>query len=250
MTDAFRVIEASSLTKSFVIPSVRRVTVREHALDLFRTRPRERLVILDRINFSVRRGEAVGLMGRNGSGKSTLLKILTGIYAPDSGQLSVRGEVTPILELGVAFNPELDVIDNVYLLGTVMGLSLRDIRTRLDDLLEFAELQRFARQKVQHLSSGMIARLAYAVAFSAVHEILVLDEIFAVGDAAFQARCEARFRELSAAGYTIVLVSHDARTVARLCTRAVLLERGSVVEDGPAPRVADAYLRLLSTPVE
>ncbi len=250
MTDAFRVIEASSLTKSFVIPSVRRVTVREHALDLFRTRPRERLVILDRINFSVRRGEAVGLMGRNGSGKSTLLKILTGIYAPDSGQLSVRGEVTPILELGVAFNPELDVIDNVYLLGTVMGLSLRDIRTRLDDLLEFAELQRFARQKVQHLSSGMIARLAYAVAFSAVHEILVLDEIFAVGDAAFQARCEARFRELSAAGYTIVLVSHDTRTVARLCTRAVLLERGSVVEDGPAPRVADAYLRLLSTPVE
>ena len=250
MTGASPVIEASSLSKSFVIPSVRRSTVREHALDLFRTRPRERLVILDRIDFTVRRGEAVGLMGRNGSGKSTLLKILTGIYAPDSGRLAVRGQVTPILELGVGFNPELDVIDNIYLLGTVMGLSLRDIRLRMDDLLEFAELQRFARQKVQHLSSGMIARLAYAVAFSAVHEILVLDEIFAVGDAAFQARCEARFRELSDAGYTIVLVSHDAQTVARLCTRAVLLERGAVIEDGPAGRVADAYLRLLSTPAE
>ena len=250
MSETRFVIEAAGIRKSFVLPSVRRTTVREHALDFFRPRPKERLVILDGVDFQVRRGEAVGLMGRNGSGKSTLLKILTGIYLPDGGELSIRGQITPILELGVAFNPELDVVDNVYLLGTVMGLSLPEIRARLDELLGFAELERFARQKVQHLSSGMVARLAYAVAFSAVHEIVILDEIFAVGDAAFQARCEERFKELVDAGYTIVLVSHDPETIARLCTRAVLLEKGTVLAEGPAHCVAAEYTRLLSAAPE
>lgn len=250
MTEPSVVIEARSLSKSFLVPSVRRLTVREHALDLFRPRPSERIVILDGVDFRVRRGEAIGLMGRNGCGKSTLLKILTGIYAADSGDLVVDGEITPILELGVAFNPALDVIDNIYLLGTVMGLSLGEVRARIPELLDFAGLERFARQKVQHLSSGMIARLAYAIAFSHVHEIVVLDEIFAVGDAAFQARCEARFKELAAAGHTIVLVSHDAETIARLCDRAVLLERGAIVADGPAPMVAGEYLRLLQAPAQ
>ena len=250
MSTATLVIEATALSKSFRLPPVRRQTVREHALDLFRSQPMERISILDRLDFGVRRGESVGLMGRNGSGKSTLLKILTGIYAPDSGQLVVRGKITPILELGVAFHPELDVVDNIFLLGTAMGLSLAEIRRRLPEFLAFAELERFARQKVQHLSSGMAARLAYAIAFNSVQEIVLLDEIFAVGDAAFQARCEARFKELVAAGHTIVLVSHDHDTIARLCTRAVLLESGAIVDDGPAPRVAAAYLKLLSTRAE
>jgi ABC-2 type transport system ATP-binding protein len=240
------VIDVSNVSKTFAIPSVRRDTVREHALDLFRPRSVESLTVLDRVNFRVRRGESVAVMGRNGSGKSTLLKIVAGIYEPDEGHITITDEITPILELGVGFNPELDAVDNVFLLGTVMGLSLSEVRARLDSILRFAELERFARQKVQHFSSGMVARLAYAVAFSAVRDVLILDEIFAVGDAGFQARCEERYRELVAAGHTVLLVTHDPATVINLCSRAVLLEGGQVVMEGEATAVADEYVALLS----
>ena len=240
-------IDVSGVKKTFSIPTVRRETVREHALDLFRPRPAQRVTILDRISFQVRRGESVGLMGRNGCGKSTLLKIISGIYQPDAGTVAVTGEVTPILELGVGFNPELDAVDNVYLLGTVMGLTLAQVRSRLDEVLRFAELERFARLRVQHFSSGMIARLAYAVAFCAVREILILDEIFAVGDAAFQAKCAERYQVMVDAGHTVLLVSHDPDTIARLCDRALLLEHGAVLAQGSAATVAREYTRLLSS---
>jgi ABC-type polysaccharide/polyol phosphate transport system ATPase subunit/SAM-dependent methyltransferase len=241
-------IDVQSVSKAFRIPSVRRQTIREHALDMFRRRPAERLTVLNDVSFRVARGESIALMGRNGSGKSTLLKIVAGIFAADRGTVRASGALTPILELGVGFNPELDAIDNIYLLGTVMGLSLSEIRGRLDEILAFAELERFARLKLQHFSSGMIARLAYAVAFSAVSEILLLDEIFAVGDAAFKTRCEDRYRELVAAGHTVVMVSHDPYLVAELCDRAILLEQGRVVLDGPAADVAEAYLKMLAGP--
>jgi len=185
-------------------------------------------------------------MGRNGCGKSTLLKIISGIYVPDAGTVTTSGGITPILELGVGFHPELDAIDNVYLLGTVMGLSLAQVRASLDDILRFAELERFARLKVQHFSSGMIARLAYAVAFSAVRDVLILDEIFAVGDAAFQAKCIEQYQVLVARGHTVVLVSHDPKAIARLCDRALLLERGTIAAHGSAAVVAHEYVRLLS----
>ena len=241
------VIGVSEVSKSFDIPSIQRSTIREHALNLFARRKWERLEVLKNINFAVGPGETLGLMGRNGSGKSTLLRILAGIYPPDSGNVSIRGSLTPILELGVGFNGELTVEDNVYLMGTVMGLSLQEVRDSMEELLEFAELTRFTHQKVQHLSSGMIARLAYGIAFRAVGEILLLDEIFAVGDADFQARCEQQFRALVATGRTIVLVSHDAEAVARLCHRAILLEHGQVAADGPSADVADEYLARAST---
>lgn len=239
------IIEVKGVTKSFGVPTVRRETVREHALDFFRSRPVERLSVLNDVSLSVQPGEAVGLMGRNGSGKSTLLKIISGVYEPNEGTVTVRGDVTPVLELGIAFNGELDAVDNVYLLGTVMGMSLSDVRARLDGIIRFAELERFARQKVQHLSSGMLARLAYAVAFSAVRDVLILDEIFAVGDVGFKARCEDRYRELAAAGHTILLVSHDPRAIGRLCSRAFLLERGGIVAEGPALAIADRYVELV-----
>lgn len=239
-------IEVASVSKRFIIPSVRRTTVREHALDLFRSRPVDELAVLDRVSFNVRRGESVALMGRNGSGKSTLLKIVAGIFQPDEGTVSIDGDITPILELGIGFNPELDAIDNVFLLGTVMGLSNAQIRARLDGVLRFAELERFARLKLQHFSSGMAARLAYSVAFSAVREILILDEIFAVGDAAFQARCEERYRDLVAAGHTVLLVSHDVTTVADLCERAILLEGGHIIRDDRAVKVTNDYLETVA----
>ncbi|MGH7267670.1 MAG: ABC transporter ATP-binding protein [Candidatus Rokuibacteriota bacterium] len=236
------VIEVHGVAKAFRIPSVRRETVREHVFDLFRPRASERLSVLDSVTFAVGRGETVGVMGRNGAGKSTLLKILCGIYQPDRGRVTVRAPLTPILELGIGWNPELDAVDNALLVGSIMGLRLRDAKAALEEILAFAELERFAHLPLKHYSSGMAARLAYAVAFQAVREILVLDEIFAVGDAAFRARCEARYRALSAAGHTVLLVSHDPRPVTTYCDRALLLDRGRIVLDGKPAEVTDAYL--------
>ena len=240
------VIAARRLSKSFSIPAVRRDTVREHALDLFRRRPSEKLRVLESVSFELRQGESLGLMGRNGCGKSTLLKILSGIYVADSGEIAVRAPVTPILELGVGWNPDLDAVDNIELLGTVMGLSLRELRSATPGILAFADLERFARLELRHYSSGMAARLAYAVAFRAVRDVLILDEIFAVGDAGFKERCHERYRELHRSGRSMLLVSHEPRTVAAFCDRALLLEGGRIVMDGPAPDVADAYLSLLT----
>lgn len=240
------VVEASAVSKSFRIPSVRRDTVREHALDFFRPRPLERLCVLDSVSFELRQGESLGLMGRNGSGKSTLLKIVSGIYPADTGRVDVRGAVTPILELGVGWNPDLDAIDNIELLGTVMGLTLRELRGATHDILAFAELEKFAHLELRHYSSGMAARLAYAVAFRAVREILILDEVFAVGDAGFKERCQARYREIHRAGHSMLLVSHEPRTIAAFCDRAILLEGGRIVMAGPAADVADRYMALLT----
>jgi len=200
--------------------------------------------VLDGIDLDLRPGETLGIMGRNGSGKSTLLKILCGIYQPDAGTLRVRAPITPLLELGIGWNPDLDAIDNVLLMGTIMGMSLAEARSAVDEVLEFAEVERFANLELKHYSSGMAARLAYATAFRAVREVLVIDEIFAVGDAGFKARCEARYRELSASGHTTLMVSHDPRTIDQFCARALLLEGGCIVLEGTGTQVAEAYLEL------
>jgi len=238
--------EVHAVSKRFDIPSVHRETLREHLFGVLEPRRFERLTVLDGVSFELRRGETVGIMGRNGSGKSTLLKILCGIYPPDEGEVRVHAGITPILELGVGWNPELDAIDNVFLIGSVMGLSLRDIQARLDSILGFAELERFANLKLKHYSSGMAARLAYAIAFEAVREVLLLDEIFAVGDAGFKARCEQRYRELHAAGHTVLLVSHESRAISTFCDRAILIDGGRVAYAGMAPDVVQEYLRVVS----
>jgi ABC-type polysaccharide/polyol phosphate transport system ATPase subunit len=239
-------IEVDSVSKAFRIPSVHRETVREHLLGVFEPRRFERLQVLDGVSFDVRRGEGLGIMGRNGSGKSTLLKIVSGVYLPDQGRVSTRAAITPVLELGVGWNPELDAVDNVLLIGSVMGLTLKEIRGSLGEILAFAELERFANLKLKHYSSGMSERLGYAVAFKAVREVLVLDEIFAVGDAGFKARCERRYRELRSLGHTAIIVSHDPRIIATFCDRALLLDGGRVVIEGTAREVADRYVSMLT----
>ena len=241
------VLEVQSVSKTFRIPDVHRTTVREHVLALFRPRRFRTLRVLDGVSFDVRKGETLGIMGRNGSGKSTLLKIIAGIYPPDDGRVLRHAAITPILELGLGWNPELDALDNVYLIGAVMGLTLAEVRSAMDEILAFAEVQEFARLKLQHYSTGMAARLAYAVAFHAVRDVLILDEVFAVGDAGFRTRCEARYRALSAAGHTVLVVSHDPGLIATFCDRAILLERGKVVLDDAPGRVAEEYVRLLTT---
>jgi len=243
---AATLIEVEGLSKTFHIPSVRRDTVREHVFGLLEPRRWEPLRVLDDVSFELRRGETLGIMGRNGSGKSTLLRLLCGIYEPDAGRIRRHAGITPILELGVGWNPELDAIDNVYLMGTVLGLSLRDVDRSLDAILEFAELERFARLKLKHYSSGMASRLAYAIAFAAVREVLVLDEIFAVGDAGFRARCEERYRQLRAAGHTVLMVSHDPRTIGLFCDRALLLDGGRIVAEGSGVDVAARYVATLT----
>jgi ABC-2 type transport system ATP-binding protein len=241
-------LSVSRVSKRFSIPSMRVDTVREHLINLFRPQPYERLDVLRDVSFELRRGETLGIMGRNGCGKSTLLKVVSGIYPADSGSVVVRAPVTPILELGVGWNPELDAVDNIYLLGCVMGLSLAELKAAIGEILAFADLERFANLELRHYSSGMAARLAYAVAFRAVKEILILDEIFAVGDAGFVERCEERYRQLHAAGHTILLVSHDARTIRTFCKRAILLEQGRVLMDDTGDVVAREYARLFEQP--
>jgi ABC-2 type transport system ATP-binding protein len=241
-------IEARSLRKCYRIPSEERRTIREHLLGVLHRRTFRRIQILDGVDLELRCGETLGIMGRNGSGKTTLLKILCGIYRPDSGQVTVRAPITPLLELGLGWNPDLDAIDNVLLMGTIMGLRLEEAKRAIDGILAFAELERFAGLELKHYSSGMAARLAYAVAFHAVRDVLVIDEIFAVGDAGFRARCEARHRELAAAGLTTLLVSHDPRLIERFCPRALLLEAGRFVLEGTGAEVAEAYLELAKRP--
>jgi ABC-2 type transport system ATP-binding protein len=241
-------LELQNVSKAFWIPGERRDTIREHVFAAFRPRPLRELRVLESVSLALRRGEALGLMGANGSGKSTLLKILCGIYVPDSGQVVARVPVTPILELGVGWNPELDAVDNVYLMGTIMGLSLAELRRDVDEILDFAELRAFARMHLKHYSSGMSARLAYAVAFKAVREVLVLDEILAVGDAGFKQRCEERYRQLRARGHSTIVVSHNPQIISTFCDRALLLEGGRFVMDGPARDVAAAYVARLTHP--
>jgi ABC-type polysaccharide/polyol phosphate transport system ATPase subunit len=240
-------IDVEAVSKAFWIPTVRRETIREHVFNVFRPRSFHRLQVLDRVSFELRPGETLGIMGANGSGKSTLLKIVCGVYTPDGGRVTRRAAITPILELGVGWNAELDAVDNVYLIGSIMGLSLREIRRSMDEILAFAELQPFANLKLKHYSSGMASRLAYAIAFQAVREVLVLDEVFAVGDAGFKARCEERYRQLHAQGHAVLLVSHAPPVIAEFCDRALLLGRGQFLMEGPARQVAERYVSMLTS---
>ena len=240
------VIEVDAVSKTFWIPTVRRETVREHLLHALQPRRFDRLQVLDRVSFEVRRGEAVGIMGRNGSGKSTLLKIMSGVYRPDEGRVTTRAAITPILELGVGWNAELDAVDNILLIGSVMGLTLAQIRRDMDEILAFAELERFAHLKLKHYSSGMSERLGYSVAFKAVRDVLILDEVFAVGDAGFRARCEERYWQLRALGHTAIVVSHNPRIISAFCDRALLIDEGRIVKEGTGAEVVSHYTSLLT----
>jgi ABC-2 type transport system ATP-binding protein len=243
-------LEVQDVQKSFLIPTVRQDTIREHIFNSFKLRrPSKRyreLRVLRGVSFSVRAGETVGIMGRNASGKSTLLKIISGIYQPDRGRIERAIPITPILDLGVGWNPELDAVDNIYLLGTVMGLTLRELKTAKDEILEFAGLQEMSRLELKHYSSGMAMRLAYSVAFRAVRGLLILDEVFAVGDIEFKERCYQRYKEIREAGHTVLLVSHNPKDIEEHCERAVLLEGGKIVREGSGQEIASAYVKLLA----
>jgi ABC-type polysaccharide/polyol phosphate transport system ATPase subunit len=238
------VIEVSDLHKSFRIPTQRLDTLKEQALHLFSGGGHRELEALRGVSFSVREGEFVGIVGRNGSGKSTLLKIMAGIYGADRGQVRVAGRLAPFIELGVGFNPELTAADNVVLNGVMMGLGPSEARRRYDAVMDFAELGEFAELKLKNYSSGMLVRLAFALMLQVDADILIFDEVLAVGDASFQQRCAAAFRDLREQDKTIVLVTHDMHAVEKNCERAMILEAGRLQAIGPPAEIAREYLEI------
>ena len=236
--------------KSFLLPHQQRTTFKELFLHPRHRMTYERQEALKDVSFQIEEGEFFGIVGPNGSGKSTLLKILAGIYRQDAGSVSVNGRISPFIELGVGFNPELNARDNILVNGTLLGMTRDDLRARGDAILDFANLERFADQKLKNFSSGMQARLAFSIAIQVPFDILMLDEVLAVGDAAFQAKCFGVFDELiSDAGKTIVFVSHDLDTVARYCTRVAYLLRGELRAIGDPEQVIDTYRADVGVPV-
>jgi ABC-2 type transport system ATP-binding protein len=232
------------VSKRFRIPGERVHTLKERALHPLRQIPYRELVAVEGVSFSVAPGEFFAVVGRNGSGKSTLLKCLAGIYAVDAGRMYVNGRVSTFIELGVGFNMELPARENVIINAAMLGLPPRAARRRLDRVLEFAELEEFADLRLKNYSSGMLVRLAFAVMIQVDADILLIDEVLAVGDASFQQKCFDEFARLRREGRTMVLVTHDMGAVERFCDRALLLERGRIEMMGDPHRVGLRYLDL------
>jgi ABC-type polysaccharide/polyol phosphate transport system ATPase subunit len=238
------VVVVDGAWKRFRLPQQRTHTLKERALHPFRRARFDELDALRDISFAVRRGEFFGVVGRNGSGKSTLLKCLAGIYKLDRGEIRVDGRLSTFIELGVGFNPDLAARDNIVLNAIMLGLTPREARERVDRVLEFAELEEFEELKLKNYSSGMHVRLAFSVMIQVDADIMLIDEVLAVGDAAFQQKCFDVFQGLRDSGKTILFVTHDMGAVERFCDRAMLLEHGvSRMIDEPR-RVAAHYLEL------
>ena len=196
------------------------------------------------VTFEVKPGEVIGIIGRNGAGKSTLLKILSRITEPTNGHVRIRGRVGSLLEVGTGFHPELTGRENVFLNGAILGMGKVEIKRKFDEIVAFAEIDQFLDTPVKHYSSGMYMRLAFAVAANLEPEILVVDEVLAVGDSAFQKKCLGKMSDVAAAGRTVLFVSHSLVSVNALCTRAILLHQGNVLKDGNAPDVVGEYVAL------
>ena len=244
MPDAPVAIQVEDLHKSFRIPTHRVDSLKERIVRPFSARDFRELQALAGISFEIEQGEFFGIVGRNGSGKSTLLKLLASIYRADRGTIRMAGRLAPFIELGVGFNVELTARENVVLNGVMMGLTPQQTRNRLDAVIEFAELTEFVDLKLKNYSSGMLVRLAFSLMLEVDADILLIDEVLAVGDAAFQQKCADAFHEMKEAGKTIVLVTHEMSTVEQYCHRAMLISDGRIEHIGDPAEVGRHYLRL------
>jgi ABC-type polysaccharide/polyol phosphate transport system ATPase subunit len=244
MTEPLPAVVVDGVSKSFRLPHERVHTLKERALHPLRRSGNDVLRALRDISFVVERGEFFGIVGRNGSGKSTLLKCLAGIYATDRGDIYINGRMSTFIELGVGFNPDLPARDNVMINATMLGLSPREARKRFDAVIDFAELRDFTELKLKNYSSGMMVRLAFSVMIQVDAEILLIDEVLAVGDASFQQKCFEEFERIKRSNATVLFVTHDMRSVQRFCDRALLLEHGKAVELGDPEHVGNRYLEL------
>ena len=244
MSDAVA-IKITGVSKSFKLPHEQPSGIKQSLVNIFKGKKGYEVQhVLDDISFEINKGDFFGILGRNGSGKSTLLKVLSGIYEPDQGAVHVNGTLTPFIELGVGFNPELTGRENIFLNGALLGFSTAEMNGMYDEIVGFAELENFMDQKLKNYSSGMQVRLAFSIAIRANTDILVLDEVLAVGDERFQNKCIETFEQLKKAGKTIVLVTHDMNSVRRFCNKAVVIHDSELVFEGSAIESAHEYARL------
>lgn len=235
-------IKVDGLSKTFRVPHEKTTTLKGAAIGLFGKKSYTEFNALEDINFEIKKGEFFGIIGRNGSGKSTLLKILAGIYVPDNGKVSIVGKLSPFLELGVGFNAELTGRENLYLGGAILGITRKEIDEKFDKIVTFSELSEFIDMKLKNYSSGMQVRLAFSLAINAHAEILLMDEVLAVGDINFQSKCLTEFNHYKEMGKTVILVTHDVAVVQRYCDRAMLLRNGKMVKIGEADEVGSEYM--------
>ncbi|MCK4636066.1 MAG: ABC transporter ATP-binding protein [Candidatus Moranbacteria bacterium] len=239
-------IEVKNVSKKFKIPHEKIDTMRSIFVNIFSKKTYEEFKALDDVSFKVKKGETFGIIGRNGSGKSTLLKILSGVYRVDEGEVNIDGKISPFLELGIGFNPELSGRDNIFLNATILGLNQKEIKEKFDHILEFSEIGRFIDQKVKNYSSGMKGRLAFSVAIHADREILLMDEVMAVGDMRFKDKCLDVFENFKKQGKTIVLVNHSPEVIRVNCDNAMVLDGGKVMAVGDPDEVMKEYERIVN----
>lgn len=234
-------VEVLNVSKSFQIPHEQWHTFREYVLHPLRRTAFEENDALKEVSLTVHKGEFFGVIGANGSGKSTLLKIIAGIYQPTSGRIRLHGKLSPFIELGVGFNPELSGRENIRVNAMLLGLTKKELKAKFDEIVQFAELERFMDLKLKNYSTGMSLRLGYSIAIHVPFEILLLDEVLAVGDRQFAGKCFATFDRFKAERQTMVFVSHDLAAVEKWCDRAAYLESGRLAALGPAREVCDVY---------
>ena len=234
-------IEFRDVSKTFVVPHNRSLRLKEYFAQPFKERTSDHNEALKGVSATIPHGEFFGVIGHNGSGKSTLLKVLAGIYRSDSGSVRVDGFVSPFIELGVGFNPELSARDNIEINATLIGLTRSQIRERFDGILAFSGLERFVDQQLKNFSSGMLMRLAYAIAIQVPFEILLIDEVLAVGDVAFQEKCFETFRQMRREGKTVVFVSHNLDAVSTFCDRVMVLDHGESIGVGRPDEMIALY---------
>lgn len=243
------VIRLKDVEKSFRLFKEKKQSI-FHLLTSFNetTRGYEKLKVLDNISFEINKGEMVGIIGRNGSGKTTLLKIISGILNPDKGYIERNGEITPFLEIGTGFNGELSARENIIQYGIILGFSKNVIKNKIDEILKYAELERFVDTKLKHFSSGMYARLAFATAVQVDPEIMLVDEVLSVGDASFQKKSSETFKEFIEKKKTILFISHDLNSIKNLCDRVMVIDKGKIVYSGEPSLAIEYYQNLLSQP--
>ena len=240
------IIEVTNLSMRFNLAKERTDTIKQYLIKLAKRQLFfDEFWALKDVSFSVERGDSVALIGRNGCGKSTTLKIISGVMAPTTGSVKVRGDIAPLIELGAGFDMELTARENIYMNGAIMGHDRSFMNRHFDEIVDFSELKEFLDVPVKNFSSGMLARLGFSIATIVDAEILIVDEILAVGDAAFQAKCEERMNRLLSGGTTLVFVSHSAEQVKRLCKKAVWLDHGVIKMQGESAEVCDAYQKFL-----
>ena len=233
-------IKVKNITKYYKLYDTPRDRLKE-ALNPFKKKYHKQFCVFENINFTIRRGEVVGIIGRNGCGKSTLLKLITGELQPSKGEVTVNGKITALLELGAGLNPEFTGLENIFFYGNVLGISNDQIKQRIENIKAFADIGEFINQPVKNYSSGMKSRLGFAVAIHVEPDILILDEILAVGDAQFKRKCFSKIEELFSNGCTVILVSHDDQSIAKMCTRVIFIDDKNISKDGKPKDVLQLY---------